>query len=240
MNRNDDSVKVMTLMRQYVLSGLCAIGVGLSSCAKKNTETQVIEWLGEFSYSEQHDYLHGRAKPVNYDRWIARGNRIQGAEPVLRRLLEDNDPRVELPQVASALARVGDQNSVPVLTNALRHANWHVRREAAVALGKIGDNRALEPLSAMLKQDPDSNLRANAAQALGKFAWEEAIPALKSALDDEDLFVRELAAEALAKVYQRALCYRITNRTHRATSVVPKGDGRTNDIPRETKDEPKR
>jgi hypothetical protein len=42
-----------------------------------------------------------------------------------------------------------------------------VRGVAAIALGKIGDHRAVEPLIAALKYK-DANVRKSAAEALGK------------------------------------------------------------------------
>ncbi|MEO0160809.1 MAG: HEAT repeat domain-containing protein [candidate division WOR-3 bacterium] len=49
----------------------------------------------------------------------------------------------------------------------LKDEDSYVRRYAAEALGKIGDNRAVEPLIAALK-DEDSDVRRYAEEALKK------------------------------------------------------------------------
>jgi HEAT repeat protein len=99
-----------------------------------------------------------------------------------------------------------------------------VRQAAAVALGAIGDARAVEPLIAALK-DEDSGVRLWAAKALDAIGWKPetgeaealyliaqrkwdgcvkigapAVEPLIAALKGEDWRVREAAAEALGKV----------------------------------------
>ncbi len=53
------------------------------------------------------------------------------------------------------------------LIAALRHSDPRVRREAAQALGELGDERARKPLSIAL-DDNDHAVRAAAADAVGK------------------------------------------------------------------------
>lgn len=74
------------------------------------------------------------------------------------------------------------------------------KKYAALALGEIGDSRAVNPLIEALKNDYDDNRQA-AAWALGEIGDERAIePLAYVAKNDKDLSVREAAAEALEKI----------------------------------------
>jgi HEAT repeat protein len=73
-----------------------------------------------------------------------------------------------------------------------------VRRVAAEALGHLRDARAVEPLSAALKDRGDQALRLYAAAALGQIGDASAVQPLVAALDDHYANVRKAAAEALA------------------------------------------
>jgi len=72
------------------------------------------------------------------------------------------------------------------------------RQGAVIALGEIGDERAVESLIATLK-DEDSNVRKNAAEALGKIGDERAVEPLKQALKDKSKDVQIWAAFGLYK-----------------------------------------
>jgi HEAT repeat protein len=74
-----------------------------------------------------------------------------------------------------------------------------VRRDAANALGEIGDAQAVPPLIAAL-QDEDQWVRQNAVVALGKIRDDEAVESLVAALRDRSLPVRENAAWALGQI----------------------------------------
>ncbi|GAH76877.1 unnamed protein product, partial [marine sediment metagenome] len=75
----------------------------------------------------------------------------------------------------------------------------NIRREAASALGKIGDKSAIEPLTKAL-DDEDKNIRREAASALGKIGDKSAIECLIKALKDEDKNVRREVVSALGKI----------------------------------------
>jgi len=66
---------------------------------------------------------------------------------------------------APNIERLEQKQDVEELIIALDHKNGEVRKDAARALGQIGDSRALEPLIAALK-DKDSDVRMAAAKAL--------------------------------------------------------------------------
>jgi HEAT repeat protein len=65
------------------------------------------------------------------------------------------------------LQNVGD-SSVELLRACLRDADPVVRMRAAAALAKVGDEHSIPALAASAEGDPDSEVRGNAAEALGK------------------------------------------------------------------------
>ena len=80
-----------------------------------------------------------------------------------------------------------------------------VRREAAEALGKIGDARAIEPLIAALKAEHknDYRTRLNMIDVLGDLGDSRAIPALLELAADDTDDQRVWAAYSLAKLGER-------------------------------------
>ncbi|MCG3158981.1 MAG: hypothetical protein DKINENOH_05629 [bacterium] len=106
----------------------------------------------------------------------------------------------------SLLYRIGPHRSVESLIVALRGESEHsaekhrieyIRGEAAEALGKAGDKRAVEPLIAVLDDESDY-LRRHAAEALSKIKDERAVPMLIPYLRDW------YAGPAIAKALSRS------------------------------------
>jgi Arc/MetJ family transcription regulator len=92
----------------------------------------------------------------------------------------------------------GFEDEVSVLISALEDEDNGVRRDAAKALGEMGDSRALEPLILVLLEDDDKYVRADVARALGVLGDTGAVePLMQALLEDEDSSVRDNAAEAL-------------------------------------------
>lgn len=87
-------------------------------------------------------------------------------------------------EVGKALARIGPA-SLPPLLGLLADKKPNLRWLAAKALGELGDKRAVDPLSAALR-DPSSSVRSGAAQALRRLGWEP-----QSELDRAYLLVAE-------------------------------------------------
>jgi HEAT repeat protein len=85
---------------------------------------------------------------------------------------------------------------------ALKDKDPKVRRQAAEALGRLGDKAAVEPLIAALKDD-DRGVRWSAASALGALADNRAVEPLIAALKDQDAWVRGMVAEALGRLGDR-------------------------------------
>lgn len=70
---------------------------------------------------------------------------------------------------------------------------------AALALGRIGDSRALNPLIGKL-EDGSAHVRASAAEGLGSLGDKAAISPLENALKDDSEEVRQAAEESLKKL----------------------------------------
>jgi len=86
------------------------------------------------------------------------------------------------------------------LTQMLSSSSEKTRMSAVLSLARLGDKRALKPLVTAL-HDPNAQVRAIAATALGKLGHKAALPALKStATDDLDETVRTKAHEAAVQV----------------------------------------
>jgi HEAT repeat protein len=144
---------------------------------------------------------------------------------------EDREVRME---AIGAVSSLKDVRAVEGLIGALQDGDSHVRRLAAIALGEIRDSRAVRPLIATLGdldvvgeatealgkiknpsavtpliavlQDKDLRIgRAIAAEALGEIADDRALGALIAALNDDENYVRESAADALAKIGASAI-----------------------------------
>jgi cyclophilin family peptidyl-prolyl cis-trans isomerase/HEAT repeat protein len=83
----------------------------------------------------------------------------------------------------------------------LRDASASVRRRAALAAGRIGDEAAVAPLATLLGADRDEGVRATAAFALGEVEAEGGAAALLEALRmSKSAEVRARAVEALGKI----------------------------------------
>jgi HEAT repeat protein len=90
----------------------------------------------------------------------------------------------------------------------LRDTNAEVRAEAAFGLMGFHSPPAREAVPALsnsFAQDPDRQVRVNAARALGLMGpvARDAVPALRAGLRDADERVRDAAAEALQAIEPR-------------------------------------
>ncbi|MHB8898516.1 MAG: HEAT repeat domain-containing protein [Thermoguttaceae bacterium] len=104
---------------------------------------------------------------------------------------------------ASRLKHLGPAagRAVPYLADILADGNWQVRREAAEALGKAGDLRAVEPLIEVLgNRDGDWSVRAAAARSLGQLGDPRAVAPLAALLNDMNTHVRHAAVVGLGRI----------------------------------------
>ena len=131
-------------------------------------------------------------------RWILRleDQRIlrdpNPAPPVVLVPATRTQPAVVAPPIPSDLIRL------------LADGEARVRRRAALAAGRVGLREAVDPLTPLLAADPEPDVRAMAAFALGLIGDATARPALLQALANADPLVQGRAAEALGTLADRA------------------------------------
>jgi HEAT repeat protein len=116
-----------------------------------------------------------------------------------RVLLEDEDPRVRR-AAAETLRQIGGPDAVVALSQALEDPMKEVRLSATKGVAQLDPLSSIETLSLMVIKDPDWNIRAHAAAALGDSGLPEVIPALVQAENDSNEFVRAAAATAREKL----------------------------------------
>jgi len=100
--------------------------------------------------------------------------------------------------IIRSLVNIGTP-AVEALIKALRHENFHVRCVAAIALGYIGDKRAVEPLIRALG---DSEIRQEAANSLimlGEYAVDPLIKTFRDRSVDTE--IRKLIIEILIHIW---------------------------------------
>jgi HEAT repeat protein/phage terminase Nu1 subunit (DNA packaging protein) len=103
--------------------------------------------------------------------------------------------------IESIIVAIGQANSQMSqnLQKALKHSDRNVRRQAAVALGEIGNAQAVAALIAALHY-LDYDVRGQTAVALGKIGNAQAVAALIAVLNHSDRNVRRQAVVALGKI----------------------------------------
>lgn len=97
----------------------------------------------------------------------------------------------------NALVELGEP-AVPRLVAALKDKDENVRKQAVLALGRIKDVVAIDPLIEML-QDKDWFTRLTAAAALEAIGEERGREAIKPLMKDPDMVVRMRVERILAK-----------------------------------------
>lgn len=106
--------------------------------------------------------------------------------------------------VIKAIARVADDRRLPALMEALKDKELGVQNHAAMALGDIGDKKAVAPLIEVMSTAKDTSGTGGvikfAADALGRLSDPAAVDALIKALEHKTSYVREAAATALGKI----------------------------------------
>jgi HEAT repeat protein len=119
-----------------------------------------------------------------------------------------NDQQWEVRQAAAlALGKFHDRRAVEPVMALLKDGDREVREAAVRALGEIGDSRAIGPLILVLKDEQDA-MRSLAYAALQNVdpRWEQTEAAqvaashLKSGLTHTEYWVRQSAADALARI----------------------------------------
>lgn len=114
--------------------------------------------------------------------------------PISKR--SDDEFRVE---IIRALGEIKNVKAVQPLIVLLNDDDLFISRNVAVALGKLEDPMAIDPLITILKHNKDSLVQREAAEALAKIGKPSAKP-LIGVLNDDNYFVRGYASFALGEI----------------------------------------
>lgn len=160
----------------------------------------------EISPTGVHNLLDALETPVEDDLrsiavvlgWV-KGSRVDRA---LTRLMGRIDLRDE---IIDALVRHG-ASTVDLLISQLTAEDLEVRRSAAVALGRIGDAKAVP---ALINALTDQSVAIDAANALARIGDPRAVDGLLSLIGDDDASTRQAAVGALNSLALPSLSERI-------------------------------
>ncbi|MEH1948136.1 MAG: HEAT repeat domain-containing protein [Nostoc sp.] len=124
------------------------------------------------------DSAEVRAAVVGAIAKIAQEGTQEGAFNILINALNDPSEIVRC-EAAAALGSLTYQPAIPHLVELLHHTDWETRKAAALALMKIGDAAALEPLQAALTEEEEAGVQAVMKLAISQIerqleeeAWE--------------------------------------------------------------------
>lgn len=131
-------------------------------------------------------------------------------EPLYIRLFETNaadaDPAVRIAALRG-LSMHGDPSHVPILVRAIADKDKIVRLEAARGLQRLHNALAIDPLIVAMREpdlanprqaaEPEADIRAQAATALGQYAERRVLQSLVAGLDDSDLAVNVCSLDSL-------------------------------------------
>lgn len=121
---------------------------------------------------------------------------------LLREYLRENDDVGLRASLASAMGCCHYAPAIPILIEALSSPNDLLRRQAVQGLRHLQAQEAREPLQKVLMiqtlTDPESHVRAAAAQALGQGGDKRSIEPLLAAIQDSDVDVRRAVVTALS------------------------------------------
>jgi len=125
----------------------------------------------------------------------------QALQPLLS-LLETGES-LGAASAAKVLGEFGDASAVDALIQVLGSNDkwWQIRKNAAIALGLIGEKRAVKILIKALKDRYSPDIRMGAAESLGRLGDASAIGHLKALEADDNINVR-LAVEAAINILE--------------------------------------
>ncbi len=162
-------------------------------------KAEIIKSLGKFQVAEARDLLAEASKDPN--------ERIRKlAIEALSRLPVVSPPRrADLPQAAGKLG----ESNIELFVKSLNDSSPEVRAQSAEALGRLRDNRAIEPLLATLN-DKDERVREKAVVALGNFSDERILDALVNFISkDSNANLRNQAEKTFKSVAERTCKQRV-------------------------------
>jgi len=120
------------------------------------------------------------------------------ARAAIERLAAASDPATT-DLVLEALGKLGDRAATPLVVSYLQSPEPLLRGTAAVALWRLADSTALEPLLERI-EDPDSGVRWRALYALEKIVAPDQVVLLSALhVDDDDWLVRAYAVRTIGR-----------------------------------------
>ncbi len=146
------------------------------------------------------------------------GNK-RAVEPLINRLSDSNSNIRSNAAQALKKLNAAKKQMVVGYVEALDSPDLDVRRDAAEALGRLGNKRAVEPLIKALG-DPNFCVREHAAEALGRLGDKRAVEPLIKALGDPDSYVRRDATEALGRLGDKRAVEPLINRLSDSDSNI--------------------
>jgi HEAT repeat protein len=137
-----------------------------------------------------------------------RNLRSSAASAVAVPALRDRD-RIVRATAASSVVFLPHGEAARLLVPLLADTDEFVRREAAYALGEVGDTLATAPLARLMQNDPTPEVRTAAAIAIGRIGDPSAIDGLVAVLRarprEADEFLRRSTARSIGQIAQKAL-----------------------------------
>ncbi|HMI32051.1 MAG TPA: HEAT repeat domain-containing protein, partial [Candidatus Limnocylindrales bacterium] len=142
-------------------------------------------------------------------RWIEQRAAERDTTGLAATLRRDRSP-ARRAAAARALGLIQERASVPALTGALADPSAMVRREAAFALGLMGDSLAVRVVALRWEGELDPGAREAMVTALGYMGAQAAAPSIVRALDAKREPERWAAALAAARIKSRSLISPLT------------------------------
>ncbi len=131
----------------------------------------------------------------------------EAIEPLISGL-EDVDPTIQR-TAKEALVKIGSRVT-PALIRTLQDKNISARAAAAEILGKLGESRAVGPITKLLWGETNWSVKMAAIVALGLIGDRRSIKPLAKVMDrDPEWSFREAAAEALGNIGDREAVRRL-------------------------------
>ena len=125
----------------------------------------------------------------------------RGIKPLLNVLNDDDDVSRS---AIDALGKMGDIAFKPLMELFNEDDDWYIRSKVVETLGNIGDSKVvgslIDALSNKKKKNRNRFIRGRALEALSKIGDIRTVDVIKIALDDDILFVRQKAEEALERI----------------------------------------
>jgi HEAT repeat protein len=136
----------------------------------------------------------------------------KGAVEYLIQATADPDARVKLKAIdALGTLRASDATLVLVQVLYLHDSEPWLRQRVLVALGKIGDNRAVRPITEYLARESDVSTMGNAIFALGEIGDTQAIGDLERiGQHTSDQRLVQLSQDAIGKIKQKQINPEVT------------------------------